>query len=80
METKKRPIFKIAQDISKDWGTKVNFGAKPYLVAMFDVTNIDDYYKYELAGDVVRRFLANAGTWRGETARKIKNELKTLLK
>jgi len=77
---KPRPIYKIAEDISKDWGYNVNYGAKPYLQAMFTLCNIDDYYHYDTADKVVRYFLANARTWRGDTVKKIKTELKNLLK
>ena len=78
--TTTRPLYKIAEEISKDWGFKVNYGAKPYLQAMFNLTNIDDYYQYDTADKVVRYFLSNAGTWRGDKAKAIKNELKTMLK
>ena len=76
--TKARPIYKIAEDISKDWGTKVNYAAKPYLQAMFTLTNITDYYGMDTAKGIVARFLCNAGSWRGEVAREIKKELKAL--
>jgi hypothetical protein len=76
--TKARPIYKIAEDISKDWGTKVNYAAKPYLQAMFTLTNITDYYGMDNAKSVVARFLCNAGSWRGDVAREIKKELKAL--
>jgi len=74
-----RPIYKIAEDISKDWGTKVNYAAKPYLQAMFTLTNIDDYYFMDSASNIVGRFLSNAGQWRGETAKRVKKELKSLI-
>ena len=78
--SKARPIYKIAEDISKDWGYKVNYGAKPYLQAMFTLTNIDDYYHCDTAENIVRYFLSNARAWRGDNAKRIKNELKNLLK
>ena len=28
-----RPLYEIARDIRKDWGSKIYFGAKPYLDA-----------------------------------------------
>jgi hypothetical protein len=79
MENQKRPLYKIAEAISKDWGYKVNYAAKPYLQAMFTLTNIDDYYHMDSAKEIVGRFLSNAGQWRGETAREIKKELKALI-
>jgi hypothetical protein len=74
-----RSLSRIAADIAADW-TKPYFGAVPYLEAMVDLDQITDRYYEDDAEDVVRYFLANATTWRGETARTIKAELKELLK
>jgi len=74
-----RTLNVIARDISRDW-TKPNFGAVPYLDAMHSLQSIRDKYYYDDAESVVRYFLANATAWKGETARAIKSELKTLLK
>jgi hypothetical protein len=40
------------------------------------LNSIDDKYGYDSARSIVNYFLANAGTWRGEVARRIKKELK----
>ena len=74
-----RPLFEIAAEIKKDWGVKVNFGARPYLDAMSTLTSIDDKYGYDSADSIVRYFLSNAGTWRGETAKRVKVELKKMV-
>ena len=37
-------------------------------------------YFMDSAREVVARFLANAGTWKGPVAKKIKTELKSMLK
>jgi len=74
-----RSLNVIARDISRDW-TKPNFGAVPYLDAMRSLQAITDKYYFDDAETVVRYFLANATSWKGETARAIKSELKTLLK
>jgi hypothetical protein len=74
-----RSINIIARDISSDWA-KPYFGAVPYLDAMHSLSTIHDTYYYDDASDVVRYFLANANTWKGETARAIKAELKAMLK
>lgn len=79
-ESKHRPIYQIAGEISDDWGRQVNFAAKPYLQAMFSLDSIDDKYILDSGRDIVSRFLANAGTWRGDTAKRIKKELKNILK
>jgi hypothetical protein len=74
-----RTIDVIARDISRDW-TKPYFGAVPYLDAMHSLQSIRDRYYFDDAESVVRYSLANANSWKGETARAIKAELKTLLK
>ena len=74
-----RTLNTIARDISRDW-TKPYFGAVPYLDAMHSLQSIRDKYYFDDAETVVRYFLANANSWKGETARAIKSELKTLLK
>ena len=73
-----RLICDIADEIQKSW-FKVNYAAKPYLEAMFSLKSVDDVYFSDSARSVVAYFLANAGTWRGETARRIKKELKEML-
>ena len=75
-----RPLYEIAREIRKDWGAKVNFAAKPYLDAMMCLDSIDDNYYLDSAKSVVLYFLCNAGTWRGETAKRIKAELKAMCK
>lgn len=81
METKKKRTFKqIARDIKSTW-INVYFGAVPYLEAMLtlDTSDPKDMYLYDTAGDIARYFLANAQTFRGEAARKLKAELKELV-
>lgn len=74
-----RSLNTIANDIRKDW-TKPYFGAVPYLDAMGTLNSIRDTYYYDDASDIVRYFLSNATSWKGETARTIKAELKAMLK
>jgi hypothetical protein len=45
---------------------------------METLSYITDMYLYDSALSVVTYFLSNAGTWRGDTARRIKKELKSL--
>ena len=71
-----RPIYEIAREIAKEW-PKPYFGAVPYLRAMHDLTDAKSSFGYDDARSVVLYFLANANTWRGETARRCKAELKT---
>lgn len=79
MTTATRSLHEIASEIQKDW-TKVYFGAVPYLDAMKSLDSIHDNYYADDAKTIVLYFLSNATTWRGETARAIKAELKQLLK
>ena len=78
-ETTTRPISTITREIRRDWA-KPYFGAVPYLEAMAYLHDITDKYYYDDGVSVVRYFLANATTWKGETARRIKAELKSMLK
>ena len=74
-----RPIYEIADDIRKDWGKKIYFGAKPYLEAMLSLTSVTENYIADSADSIIRYFLANANTYRGENARKYKQELKKIV-
>ena len=74
-----RPLANIAWDIIDDWKTPY-FGAVPYIDAMQTLDQITDRFYEDDAEDIVRYFLSNATTWRGETARRIKAELKDILK
>lgn len=74
-----RPLYEIAQDIRKHWAN-VNYAAEPYLKAMADLRSMHDFYGLDPASSVVRYFLSNATTWRGEDARRVKAELKGMLK
>jgi hypothetical protein len=76
---KTRPIYEIVHEIEKDW-KKPYFGAIPYISAMHGLSGINDSFYQDSARSVLRYFLANASTWRGETAKRIKLELKQLLK
>jgi len=74
-----RSINVIASEIDSDW-KKVNYAARPYLDAMYSLNNIGDSYYLDSGEGVVLRFLSNAGTWRGETAKRVKLELKAMVK
>lgn len=74
-----RPLSIIAAEIRRDW-RNVNYAAKPYLEAMASLNDIRDNYYHDTAKSVVLYFLANAGSWRGDVARRIKAELKEMSK
>lgn len=73
-----RSLMAIAEEIRTDWA-KPYFGAVPYLEAMRHLVSVSDMYGLDTADGIVRYFLANAGTWRGETARRVKAELKAMV-
>lgn len=74
-----RSLSTIAREIRSDWA-KPYFGAVPYLDAMATLDSIEDDYYAEDARSIVLYFLSNATTWRGDTARRVKAELKALAK
>jgi hypothetical protein len=73
-----RTLHDIATEIWEDW-PRPYFGAVPYLQAMSNLEHITDRYGYDDADMIVRYFLSNAKTWKGEAARRIKAELKAML-
>lgn len=74
-DLKSLPLSALATLIRKDW-PKVNYAAEPYLKALESIESINDNYYLDTARSVVLYFLSNASTWRGETAKLIKAELK----
>ena len=79
--TTKRTFADIAREIKTIW-RKPYFGAVPYLDALEKInsTEKDAPYLFETAGDLVPYLLANMSTFRGEDAKRIKNELKEMIK
>lgn len=73
-----RPLYQISLEIQSDW-KRPYFGAVPYIAAMQQLLDITDHYGLDPADDIVRYFLSNANTWRGETARRVKAELKEMI-
>ncbi len=72
-----RPIRLIALEIERLW-QKPYFGAVPYIRAMRDVVKPGDAHGCEDGRTQVIYFLSNATTWKGDDARRIKAELKTI--
>lgn len=82
MDQKKiRTFAEIAREIKHIW-KNMYFGAKPYVDALMTIESSDRSasYMYEDAESLVLYFLANATTWRGADARRIKAELKSMIK
>lgn len=77
-----RPLYLIAQDIRADFASKgkpVHPYAKPYVDAMAQLDFMTDSYYADTAETVVLYALSNLSTWRGDKAREVKAELKTML-
>ena len=76
----KRTFSEIVKEIRKLWKNPY-FGAVPYLDALEEVnsTSPDAPYLFETAGDLVPYLLANMSTFRGDDAKRIKQELKSML-
>lgn len=79
MNQNARPLHEIAREIRADWKNLSPY-AKPYVDAMADLNSINDKYFLDSAKDIVNRFLCNASGWRGEVAKRVKLELKGLVK
>ena len=73
-----RPLYKIAAEIRRDW-VKVPASANAYLIPMMQLNSVDDNYGFDSGKLVVLYFLANASTWKGPEARRIKSELKSMV-
>jgi hypothetical protein len=72
-------VSEIAHAIEKDWNN-VSIYAQDYLNAMKEIKSIDDSYYADSAKSVVMYFLANASSYRGESARAYKELLKRMVK
>jgi hypothetical protein len=73
-----RPIYDIAADVRANW-PKVNYAALPYLEAMEYISKPSDEYGCEDGKTQVMYFLSNASGWRGDAAKRIKAELRSML-
>lgn len=76
-----RTFGEIAQEIRALWKNPY-FGAVPYIEAMNHLRTNDpnEPYLFEDARTIILYFLSNASTWRGDDAKRIKAELKQMLK
>lgn len=74
----KRTIKVIANEVLAKW-EKISPAAFPYLVAMTQLVDINDYYYADTASSVINYFLANARGFRGEDAKRLKAELKEIV-
>lgn len=79
MRNQARAISQIALDIQRCW-PKPSYTAAPYITAMRTLDKVEDFFMHDSARDILLRFLSNAGTWKGEDAKRIKAEIKEMLK
>ena len=86
--TTHRPLWLIGMDIreaalaykrEKGKAPSWLYYSEDYLNALLTLNTIDEMYYADTAESVVRYLLSNLNTWRGEQARKIKEELKSML-
>ena len=76
-----RTFAEIAREIRQKW-SNISPYAYPYLDAMLDIDSTDKNakYYYDSAQSVVLYFLSNAQGWRGEDAKRIKSELREMIR
>lgn len=74
-----RLIHEIALDILSAWPRPSPY-ARPYLRAMLCLGTIRDAYGADDAESIISYFLANSQTFRGPDARRLKAELKEMLR
>ena len=72
-----RAIWKIADEIVQEW--RPSLASQKYLYAMFHLGSIEDNYGLDSARTIVTYFLANVNSWRGDAAKRIKDELREIL-
>ena len=73
-----RQFKDIAAEIDADWKT-ARGAAQPYIDAMSKLGNLHDSYGADTAISAVTYFLANARTWKGSVAQRVKIELREML-
>ena len=74
-----RLLSEIAGEIERTW-PRVSFSAQPYLDAMSSLGKISDFHGLDPGREIVEYFLSNAASYKGEDARRIKSELKAMLR
>jgi hypothetical protein len=74
-------LSELAEMAYNDWpaARSENHPAGAYLVPLLGLENLQSRYGVERGEGLVRYFLANAGSWRGEIAREVKRELRRRL-
>jgi len=78
-ELSEMKLYELAREVRRDW-KNINYAARPYLDAMSDLIGLTDAFSYDSGDSIVRYFLSNASSWRGQRAREVKAELQRRLK
>lgn len=73
-----RTLKEIFEEVFADW-RKMSPYAKPYADALRILNSPNDAYIFERGRDLIPYFLANAGGWRGDVAKRVKAELRAML-
>lgn len=79
MKLQEMKLQEIGSLILQDWKNPY-FGAMPYIHAMLTLRRVEDKYLFESGKSIVLYFLSNASSWKGETARAVKTELRRRIK
>lgn len=80
-QTALRPLHEIAHEALNSDSLKgsTRIYAEAYLKPMLNLTSVHDNYLYDSGESVVLYALSNLQHWRGDTAKRIKAELKAHL-
>jgi len=77
-----RDLSQVATEIVNDYGNKESFyAAMPYAFAMLacHTRDLGAYYYDDQLDEMVIRLLGNLHQWRGQVARRVKEELRAAL-
>ena len=76
-----RSLKEIASEIERECADKAWYVyAEAYVTPMKSLNSMSDSYYLDSASSIVMYALANLGSWRGDTARRVKAELNSMLK
>ena len=82
-ESQKRPVSSVAREIKNDPAYQKmpsKIYAEAYVQPMLSLNDIEDNYGVDTGVSIVSYALSNLGSYKGDTARRVKSELKAMLK
>lgn len=82
-ESQKRPVSSVAREIKNDPAYQKmpsKIYAEAYVQPMLSLNDIEDNYGMDTGVSIVSYALSNLGSYKGDTARRVKSELKAMLK